>query len=281
MTIDELKKLLKEMAVSMEDTVDGVNKAATKAQKQVFELLMMNIDLLDSSNGSLVPNQPLAHKFAQLQKDIEAIIGNIYEPALKEYFTSYAGVEDNTLKLHREYNGIEVPKSTFTAARQAIYNQAEYYLLKGLADAYIQPAKFLLMEQVATGTRIDKARSIVRNWDNGTLGAGELSSDRPTPRLQAYATQIARDTIYTYNGTIQDVIKKKFNLDKFIYVGGLVKDSRPFCKHLVAQNRKIELKEIPQLVIAYPQGLRPNTIMENFLEVRGGFNCNHIAMPVK
>lgn len=281
MTIDELKKLLRDMALSMEDSVESVNKSATNAQQKVFELLLKHIDLFDSSNGSFVPNQPLAHRFAKIQSEIEAIIGKMYQPALSGYFSSYSTVEDTALSLHKSFNNIEIAKSNFTAARQAIYTQAEYYLLNGLADAYIQPAKYLLMQQVATGGTIEKARSIITNWDKGELETGALASDRHAPRLQAYATQIARDTIYTYNGAIQDVIKERFNLTKFIYVGALVKDSRPFCRHLVNLNRKIDIKEIPKLVIAYPNGLRPDTTMANFIEVRGGFNCNHIAMPVK
>lgn len=281
MSVDELKRLLSEMAISMDNTVESVNAAATETQQKVFELLLRQVDLLEVTNGSFVANQSFAQRFARIEREIEAVIGKLYQPALKDYFATYTHVEDRTLELHKSYNDLEVARSNFTPARQAIYTQAEYYLLHGLADAYIQPAKFLLMQQVATGGTIIKARSILNNWNKGTLGTGELASDVHAPRLQAYATQIARDTIYTYNGTIQDVIKERFNLKRFVYVGGLVKDSRAFCQHLVGLNRKIEITEIPQLVIKYPKGLKPDTTMKNFYEVRGGFNCNHIAMPVK
>lgn len=281
MTEAELKQRLSQLTTYMEGTVDSLDVAATKAQQQIFQLLIDEIDNFDSKDGSFIPNQPLAAKFAKIQQQIEAIIGRIYQPALQDYFLAYDRVENETLALHKSYNELTVAKTNFTGARRAVYGQAEYYLLEGLADAYIQPAKYLLMQQVATGCTIKSARSIITNWDKGTLDTGRLASDRHAPRLQAYATQLARDTIYTYNGTIQDIVKERFNLDKFIYVGGLVKDSRPFCRHLVGLNRKIDIKEIPQLVIAYPNGLRPNTTMANFLEVRGGFQCNHLAMPVR
>lgn len=122
---------------------------------------------------------------------------------------------------------------------------------------------------------------MLKNWNNGTLGNGKLSSSVDNPRLQAYAGQIARDSLFQYNGTIQDNIGQKYNLTKFIYVGGLVKESRPFCKHLAGLDRKIDIEEIPELVKRYPEGLVPNTTRENFPTYRGGYNCLHNVMMVR
>lgn len=281
MQISELRKLLSELATSMDNTVDDVNIAATRTQEAVFAYLLKEIEKFDIVDEKFAANQPLSKRFAIIQAEIEAIIVSLYQPSLQKYLKSYNGVDQSITDLHKAYNDINISRASFESARLAIYKQAEYYLFQGLADAYIQPAKYLLMQQVSTGGTIKQAKSVVNNWNNGTLDTGKLATDRHTPRLQAYATQIARDTIYTYQGTIQDTIKQKHGLTKFIYVGGLVKDSRPFCRHLVGLQRKIDIDEIPPLVIAYPQGLKPNTTKASFYEVRGGFNCNHIAMPVR
>lgn len=281
MTIDEIKKLLHEMAVGMDDSIDNVNKKATEAQRLIFTMLIKEIEKFEITNGSYVRGQDYTERIAAIESKMYDIIGKVYNPSVNAYLRHYNRIEGATIKQHAQYNNIEVDKDNISTVKESLYNQASYYLTQGLADAYVQPAKFVLMQYVTKGSTVKEMRSAVERWDKGTLGPGELASDRHAPRLQAYATQIARDSMYTYSGTVQDVIRKEHGLTRFIYVGGLVKDSRPFCKHLVGLRRKIDIEEVPPLVIAYPQGLKPDTTKNTFPLYRGGYNCNHVVMFVK
>jgi hypothetical protein len=281
MNINELKKELTALTESMEGSVMGVDYAATTAQESIYKALLIQIEKFEIENGRFLKGQPYAKRIAIIQREMERIIGDIYAPKVSEYLSFYYDVEERSLSMQKAYNDIEADMKLLSPARQTIYTQAQYYMTQGLADAYIQPAKFLIMQQVAVGASIDDCRRMLKNWNEGELPAGKLATDRHAPRLQAYATQIARDSLFTYQGSIQDVIAQEYQLTKFIYVGGLVKDSRPFCKHLVGLRRKIDIEEIPELVKKYPQGLKPNTTKKNFLQVRGGYNCVHTCMVVR
>lgn len=281
MTLDEIKKLLSGMATGMDDTIDKVNARAIEAQTRIFNMIIKEIENFEISNGSYVTGQDYTAKIAEIESKMYGIIAKVYNPAVYQYLKHYNAIETSTIQQHADYNGIEVDKQKLTPIKQSLYNQSSYYLTEGLADAYVQPAKFVLMQYVTKGSPVKDLRSAIERWDKGTMNAGELASDRHAPRLQAYATQIARDSMYTYAGTMQDVIRKEHGLTKFIYVGGLVKDSRPFCRHLVMLRRKIDIEEIPPLVVAYPDGLKPDTTKKNFPLYRGGYACRHTVMFVK
>lgn len=269
------------MADGIDSTIDGVNDAATKAQQLIYEYLLKEINNFEVTDGRFVVGQDYTKRLAIITKKINAIISDIYNPSIKDYLGHYSTVDDITLALHKSYNELVIDKQKLTPARRIVYDQAEYFLTDGLADAYIQPAKYLLMQQVTTGITLKDAQGVLKQWNEGNLVSGKLTSGRQVHRLQAYSTQVARDSLFQYSGTIQNIISKEYQLDKFVYVGDVIKDSRPFCKHLVGLRRKIELTEIPPLVEKYPDGLYPNTTKKNFYQVRGGYNCRHVAMPVK
>lgn len=281
MTLDELRKRLSGLTITMEGAVDNIVLSAADAQQIIYEYLLEQINFFEISNGAFVANQDYRQRLAIITKQVNSIINRKYKPSISEYLNTYKTIDETTSGLHKSYNELVIDKSLLTSARRAVYDQAEYYLVDGLADAYVQPAKYLLMQAATNGITIKQARSLLDNWNKGELVTGRLASGRPTPRLQAYAGQIARDSIFQYNGTIQDKIGQQYGLKKFIYVGGLVKDSRPLCKHLVGLRRKIELKEIPKLIEKYPQGVIPGTTEENFPIRRAGYNCIHTVMMVR
>jgi hypothetical protein len=281
MTIDDLRTRLMEMSEMMDREVEGVRTSAETTQAKIYDLLQEEIKSFQLNDGRFVLGQSYAEKFALIERKIKSLLGEYYVPSIKEYLGSYSTVEQTNISLQQSYNEIEVKKSLLTPARRTVYNQAEYYLVEGLADAYVQPAKFILMQQVTTGGTLKDAESLLRNWNDGELPAGKMIVPRQAPRLQAYATQIARDSIYSYQGSIQEIIKQEYKLERFIYVGDIIKDSRPFCRHLVGLKRKIHIDEVPKFVEQFPEGLRPDTTKKNFYINRGGYSCRHTVMAVR
>lgn len=282
MNLDELREELIALSNTMDESIDAVHVASANTQERIYQLLLRRLLQLDYIDGVLNPNQPIAHKIAKIQQEMEYIITSLYKPRILDYLATYQTVDDRNIFMQKGYNELVISKSLLYPARKSIYDQAEYYLSDGLADAYVQPAKYLLLQSVTNGLSLKDAKSLLKNWNEGDLAkGGNLTSGRPTPRLQTYSTQVARDSIYSYNGAINETIAKEFGLTKFIYQGGLVEDSRPFCKHLVSLNRKIDIDEVPALLEKYPEGIIPGTTKKNFTIRRGGYNCQHIAMAVK
>jgi hypothetical protein len=290
MDINELRDELSRLANLMEGAVDDVHVVSTNTQERIYELLLRRLLELDYIEGRLNPQQPIAQKIARITAEMNAILGDVYAPRIADYLGTYQTVEDRNIAMQLGYNELVIKKSLLTPARKSIYDQAEYYLMDGLADAYVQPAKYLLLQSVTNGISLKQAKSLLNNWNEGNLATGgNLTSGRPTPRLQTYATQIARDSLYSYSGAVNEIIADKYELKRFIYQGGLVKDSRAFCKHLVSLDRKIEFSEVPKLIEKVaksegkplPSGMIPGTTQKNFVVRRGGYSCQHLAFAVR
>lgn len=281
LNLNQTRKLLTNLSEELDSAVDDVILYATKTQDEVYNILLRQINLFEINNGSLVADQDYTTRIATIQRLINSKIESIYYPSVRRFLRTYTTIDDTNISLHKGYNELLIEKSMFDSARRSIYDQAEYYLTNALADAYVQPAKFLLMQAASQGLSIKQAESLIRNWNTGQLPTGKLSTSRPTPRLQAYAGQIASDSIFQYNGNIQDKIATTYNLKFGIYVGDIIKDSRPACKYLVGLRRKINIDEIPEVLIKYPDGVIPGTTKENFPVYRCGYRCRHLWMPVK
>lgn len=281
MTLDEARAYLSYITTQMEDGITSFVNIAELTQEAIYTLLQNELATFDIVDGRFVQNQPIARKISIIERRINEILAQRYNPSVANYLSVYDIVDTGVKYLHKEVNDITVTDNDIKNVRASVYNQAEVYLTKSVADAYVQPAKFLLMQTVTHGQTIKQAQSMLKNWNDGELGNGKLATGVRNPRLQAYAGQIARDSLFQYNGTIQDNIGQRYGLKNFIYVGGLVKESRPFCRHLVGLKRKISIDEVPRLVERYPEGLVPNTTRENFPTYRGGFNCLHNVMMVR
>lgn len=277
MNKEELKGKLDELHEIMDNSIDLVERSATEAQKQIFKAILDLINRFQVEDGRFIVGQDLTARFAALSKKIEDILGDVYLPSIKEYLSTYSTIEEVNISLQKSFNQLEVDLDILTPARKTIYNNAKHYLSEGLADGYIQPAKFLLMQQVTTGISIKDSQKIIENWNDGET----VGNIRPAVNLQRYATQLARDSTYQYHGTINEIIAQRYDLESFIYTGDIIEDSRPLCRHLIGLKRAIKISEMPGLIKKFPEGLYPNTSTKNFIVYRGGYSCRHSAFAVR
>lgn len=276
MTKTLLLNKLKELEDLIEDSIDSVDKASLKVQQEFYEYLLLTLSKLKIENGRFVVDQDMDIVLGRIQSKFETIINSGYKENIKEYLSTFRTIQNTNISLHKSYNDLEVEVDLISPARRIIYNQARTALGAGLNDIYLQPFKYLLMQQVTSGSSIKDSQNILKRWNEGH----KVGTVNTVPNLNKYSLQIARDSSYGLNRAVNDVIANKYGLTKFLYVGALLKDSRPICVHLVNLDRDISLDEMPPIIKKYPQGLRPNTTKDNFMQVAGGFNCNHTCFPV-
>lgn len=294
MTLLQLERELNKLHELMDGAIDGVTQAAEQAQSEIYKYLTGYINTFQIEDGRFVLGQDYSAKFAAIQRKMNELIGDLYRPSISGYLNSFSTIEEINISLHKSFNQLELDLDHIAPARKVIYDQAKYFLTAGVQDNFVQPVKYLLMQQVTRGITIKDSQRILKHWDDGTL-TGQLTSGRPTPRLQSYSTVIARDSTFQFNGTIQDQIQKEYDLDAGLYVGDVITDSRPACVWAVRQKRKILLKEITEILggkvpkggadIAgdkpFLSGLIPGTNTKNFPIYRFGYACRHLWMPVR
>lgn len=278
MDYDEIEHRVIEVANYIDGTIEGVEKSSILTQSLIYEMIRKEILKFEIKEGNYVVGQDLRSQLATIQAKIERLLSSkSYAIPIREFLTDFTKIQDKTVNLFKTVNQLEIEVSELSPAKQVIYEQAKDALTKAVAAEYVEPIKKLIAQNVMQGRSITDTVRILEKWDAGELSSGRLSNGQPTPNLQRYATQMARDSAYSIQRTTNNIFKERYNLTKFVYAGGLVKDSRPFCKHLVHLNRTIDITEIPALVQLYPEGLMPNTTMANFPIQVGGFSCRHIA----
>lgn len=295
MNLDKLNKALKGLTDGIDLQIEGVNVASTSAQAKIYEAILKSINNFELSDGRYVVNQDYGKRIMLIEKKMYSILGDIYTPSIAQYLNHYATIEDTNIALQKSYNDLEVAKNLLSPARKSIYDQTENALIAGIAPSYVQPVKYLLMQQVTQGMTIKDSLIALKHWDAGTLTRGMLATNTDIPNLQKYAGQIASDSAYAFNGAINNLIADKYNLDHGIYVGDVIEDTRPSCAYLCSLNRKISIHEIGALLAGkipsdavkfekgrpFLSGLIPGTNEKNFPTLRMGYKCRHIWMPVK
>lgn len=280
---DKREKAILEIIGLMDGEVDKITEAAEDTQKLIYEFISKQLDKFETADGRFIVNQDYAARILIIERRVREILArDKYTGAVADYLASYSTIQERNAAFQLDYNQLEVEMDKLTPARQTAYKQAAYWLEgAGLNASYVQPVKYLLMQQVTSGASIKEARKLLERWDKGELTTGRIAVNKPTPNLTKYAVQVSRDAIHQMNGTINEIIKTEYELDAFIYVGDVIEDSRPLCRHLVAMDKETPLSEIPELVKKYPQGTIKGTDESNFMVYRGGYSCRHAAVPVR
>lgn len=302
MNYREANKELKDIILYMDEGIDGIATISEHLQERIYELVLREIQLFDIVNGRLSPGVDFRKRILLVEQKILEILGQKnYANAVDKFLARFENVEYKNTVLQSLFNDIDVKPMDVKPDRLLTYERAKDALSHntGLNVSYVQPIKYLMAQQVAGGNGIKEALEVVEAWNKGLMVKGKFTADgTPTPNLQKYATQVARDSIYGVHRSFNNIVKDKYGLESIIYAGGLVADSRPLCEYLISLRRPIKLSEIDELFNGkippeamkfapkptkehFLQGTVPGTNADNFCSYCGGYNCTHNALAVR
>jgi|GEM_PF-2898753 len=278
-----IRKDLEDLTQYIENSVTDFSEYIDVLQDDAYSIVRDALLSFELNNGRIVAPKDLSKRLLSAQRELESVFGTKkYKIRTLEFLTDLGDIQDKTIDLHKNYNDLKGELNSLSEAKKIIYSQAQNAFSSGaIAESYIEPVKNLLARQALGRVSQKKALNLLQEWNKGETASGRLNVGNKAPNLQKYGTVIARDTAFSMQRTTNDIVAKEIGLTSFIYVGGLVKDSRDLCKHLVNLRRKITLDEMPKLITMYPEGLYPNTTKENFMQVCGGYGCMHTALGVR
>lgn len=201
-----------------------------------------------------------------------------YPSKVQEYIGSFDKVGRYNIRIQNRLNGLDIAEMQEAVA--PIQGQIAQQVLNGLTGQgintqFVSPVTETIYKNIVSGASIDDLKNALQ-----TL----IKSD--TQRLglfKRYVSQISRDAIMQYEGQINAYFSTKYDFNAYLYVGGLVRDSRPQC--VVWNGMGILPKatlgeEIAKAYIS-GSGMIPGTTVENFAVYRGGYNCRHTAIPTR
>jgi hypothetical protein len=255
------------------------DKVEPKFVKQVVDW----ISKFRTTSGNLVRSKENLARLGSFKTAINRFLEKAgYNVMVSGFLENFDEIGANTQLAQQELNGLEITKSFLNPfKRYAVNNVIAAMQGQGLNTNLINPLKNELLIAVNQGSSLT---------DVVTSIAGQLTtSEARQGVLKRISLQASRDALLQYDGIVNEAVRKSYKLDALLYVGSLVKDSRLQCEEWVNYDKNgkkglILFEELEEQILFAENegtGMIPNTTPENFCQNRGGYNCRHIAYPVR
>jgi len=263
--IDERIRLIETVPDAFIDTVDGL-------REDILKRLVRAIATLDTIDGRLVITTA---NYAKIEAIIAELDSFLFAPE-SEYLqalTRFIQGLGASAALTNELLNIENNPLYREVLRQSQFNVARLFD-KTEIDARIANAiRSEISTAISSQSRVVDVIDYLRDYVTGSeVNQPALSRYVKTQALTAYG-QAERQYVVA--------VGKNEGIDKWLYSGGLVKDSRKFCRDRVG--RIFTTAE----VLAWPKqegyqwdGMIAGTNESNIFAYIGGWSCRHALAPV-
>jgi len=153
---------------------------------------------------------------------------------------------------------------------QAIETVNSYLLQDGVRAQVKIPLDQILNQNINTGGSFSGMLEQVRTF---VKGKEDLDG-----RLLSYSRGILKDTLFQYARAYQNSVTDDLGLVWYLYSGGIMDKSRPFC--IARFGKYFHQKEIESWADLDWAGKNPLTTKSSIFILLGGYNCTHQPIPV-
>lgn len=153
---------------------------------------------------------------------------------------------------------------------QAIETVNSYLMQDGLRAQVKTPLDQILNQNINTGGSYSGMMEQVRTFVKG--------NEDVDGRLLSYSRGILKDTLFQYARAYQNSVTDDLGLVWYLYSGGVMDKSRPFC--IARAGRYFHQKEIESWADLEWAGKNPLTTKSSIFVLVGGYSCAHQLIPV-
>lgn len=302
-----LPNLVKAKTAFLDRTSNDILIGLDSLDDQIRKLLIKVLDDLDRRSGALILNESNAERLIRLNKEVGDVLkSKKYQSVIDKYLASFDRVDEFTAEITKDVTGTGVAiKSLVNPARTAIVDMVGKSLGSpvNIDSQVTQPIQRILFKHLLTGTPLADARAEINTF---------IGQDATRGPMARWAGQLAKDSLFQYDGAVQKEVATAIELDAFFFVGGIQDNSRPGCIHMVGAPDDVKvpygsgksrvfrtevnrfkdivlpgggfrLDDIPKIIArnSGDRGWNPATTPESYLMYRNGYNCNHQAIPYK
>ena len=260
-----------------------LSKSINKVEPRFAKLIIEWVNKFNTSSGNIIRSKANTQRLSGFQKAIERFaIRSGYSDMVGQFLKTYPPLTDAIRQIHKDLSDLDIAKSDVNLYQKfAIKTVKDAMIGQGLNSALINPIQNELFIAVNQGSSLnDVIKSVTTQITTTETNQGIIK------RL---ALQSSRDSLGQYEGVVNESIRTANKLDAFLYIGSLVKDSRPQCERWVnfdKNNKKglllySELDAEIDWALNNGTGFIKDTTPANFAQNRGGYNCRHVAYPVR
>lgn len=280
--------------VNNDDIINEISTAINQFGGNIPELEKRMLTLLDDltkqldvKGGKVLANVNNLKLIANLSKKLNKIVlNNDYLKNVKGFIKVFDTVTNLQNEYFSQFNEKYSPLKTIEILKQVSIDSALDSLTdSGLSASVSKPIADMLKTSITSGGSYSE---LVQNLRSNLMS----SEDKPSI-LQRYIKTVTVDSISQFNGANMQLISSDINFSWFRYSGSKKTTSREFCRLLV-EKEWIHKSELPTIIKGYieghkckinpktdlPLGMMEGTNASNFMERRGGYNCQHQLIPV-
>lgn len=256
------------------DLITEVGKTEQAVLKKVLGLL----NKVKTVDGRLVNDDTSLQLVNQIYKETLKIISqSTYKDKVNGYLRNFDEITNLNKELIEKANAIKLSKvNVNTYQKNAIDDLTAQLTTPASIDANLaRPIKQVIFQSIVTGSTLEEAKSVISNFIAG--------DEQRYGHMRRWTAQIARDSLTQYDGLVNDVIRQEYGLDAYRYVGSIIKDSRPQCVRWVGLD-VIPVEDLQKEINwakRNGKGFNDDCTPETFARYRGGYNCRHMAIPVR
>lgn len=262
--------------------IDG-NKEFTAAisgvQNRLYSDLVTILKFLDvDENGYIKQNAGNRQILRAAQKRFdETIQKSGYQDIVGDQLRSVPRIDALNSAYFESVSSAFKPNRQFIASlqKQAIETANSYLLQDGLAAQVRTPLNEILSQNINTGGQFSGMLDQVRTFIKGGLTADGKPLDG---RLMSYSRGILKDVLFQYSRAFQNSVTEDLGLIWYLFAGGLMDTSRPWCIRRVG--RYFHQKEIESWASEDWAGKNNLTTESSIFILVGGHNCEHQLIPV-
>lgn len=245
-----------------------------RLSENLFDAVFEYILSFETESGKIVKSGTNKRTIAE----INALLKSFFEEKFLDSYIPNLTEQLGTVEKNDEF--LQAKENDFTPS--AAFKAAEITPIRQLfADNVFNELGLTGFSQQAGKPIIDLI--LTASQSGYTLQQTKSELSKITDSFGRYTGQVVRDTMFGYDGQVNNVFATAIGANAYKYSGSIVKDSRPQCRRWVKM-KIITFEQLSKEIAWGNQngsGMRPNTNKSNFTIKRGGYNCRHKAIPVK
>lgn len=282
-----------ELIETIDKAINGLNDSLPKIQKEILAEVLDQIKKFDTRNKRItntVKNIRLLNTIKNRLKKI--ILTDQYKAEVKEFLKVFNDVSTFQNEYFKEAEKkFSPPKVVKEIKKQTITDTINRLTEAGIGVNVSDKIAELLKQNVTTGVKYSDLAAQLREYI--------LTTETPGV-LERYVKQIATDSVNQYSAQYMNTVSGDLGYEWFRYQGKDILTTRPFCDAMT-DRKFFHITEVPDLLAAkdlyyssdeglkkvpiyektgLPNGMIPDTNVENFFIRRGGYNCGHQIFPV-
>lgn len=266
-----------QLAQEIEDLVMGADgryfSAINRVQRDLYNQLVASLKELELDAEGYIKQTAANRKvLSEANKTITQVFSSaLYTSSVANYVSVIGKIDSLNQKYFSDIEGFQPNKQFLkNLQRDTIATVEKYVLQDGLQSQVINPLSQILNQNVNSGGQfagfLDQVKTYV------------LGNDQVEGRALSYTRTYLRDTLFTYSRTFQQSLTNDLKLEFYLYSGGVIDKTRPFC--LERAGKYFSHKEIESWASQEWAGKKQGTTESSIFLFAGGWNCGHQIIPV-